>query len=123
MFLVDKKRAKTMRNALGKNASDIIKEDKYLPFFRSRQKKYPKEFEESVKLAKTKRNPYRYLSKIWAFRNIEKTLLFIGKILKLSWEKISENISNSISLLNVNKKKRQKILNEYGSHGFLTRKN
>ena len=52
MFLVDKKRAKTMRMALGNDASELIKDDKYLPFFRSRQKKYPKEFYMQLKRPK-----------------------------------------------------------------------
>lgn len=123
MFLVDAKRARTMRLALGKDASEIIKEDSYLPFFRSRQKKYPEEFEKSVQLAKKKRNPYRYLSKIWAFKNLEKTLTFIGKMLSKSVCQITKNISDITSLIKINPLGRAEILDLYKQHGFLVRKN
>lgn len=123
MFLVDAKRARTMRLALGKDASEIIKEDSYLPFFRSRQKKYPEEFEKSVQLAKKKRNPYRYLSKIWAFKNLEKTLTFIGKMLSKSVCQIAKNISDITSLIKINPLGRAEILDLYKQHGFLVRKN
>ena len=61
MFVVDNKRITTMRKHLGK-ASELIKDDAYLPMFRNRQKKYKQEFDESVEVARTKRDPERYLA-------------------------------------------------------------
>ena len=76
MFIVDNKRITTMRRHLGE-ASELIKDDAYLPMFRNRQKKYKQEFDESVKLAKTKRDPVRYFASVWSVKNLEQTLLWI----------------------------------------------
>ena len=76
MFVVDNKRIATMRKHLGK-ASELIKDDAYLPMFRNRQKKYKHEFNTSVEVAKTKRNPERYLASIWSLKNLEQSLLWM----------------------------------------------
>lgn len=76
MFVVDNKRIATMRKRLGK-ASELIKDDAYLPMFRNRQKKYKQEFDESVEVAKTKRDPERYLASIWSLKNLEQSLLWM----------------------------------------------
>ena len=72
MFVVDNKRITTMRKHLGK-ASELIKDDAYLPMFRNRQKKYKQEFDESVEVAKTK----RYLASVWSLKNLEQSLLWM----------------------------------------------
>lgn len=80
MFVVDNKRIATMRKHLGK-ASKLIKDDAYLPMFRSRQKKYKQEFDESVEVAKTKRDPERYLASVWSLKNLEQSLVWMrGRI-------------------------------------------
>lgn len=76
MFVVDNKRITTMRKNLGK-ASELIKDDAYLPMFRNRQKKYKQEFDESVEVAKTKRDPERYLASVWSLKNLEQSLLWM----------------------------------------------
>lgn len=76
MFIIDNKRIVTMRKHLGK-ASELIKDDAYLPMFRNRQKKYKQEFDESVEVAKKKRDPARYLASIWSVKNLEQTLLWM----------------------------------------------
>ncbi len=76
MFVVDNKRITTMRKRLGK-ASELIKDDAYLPMFRNRQKKYKQEFDESVEVAKTKRDPERYLASVWSLKNLEQSLLWM----------------------------------------------
>ena len=76
MFIIDNKRIVTMRKHLGE-ASELIKNDAYLPMFRNRQKKYKQEFDESVEVAKKKRDPARYLASIWSVKNLEQTLLWM----------------------------------------------
>ena len=76
MFVLDNKRITTMRKHLGE-ASELIKNDAYLPMFRNRQKKYKQEFDESVEVAKKKRDPARYLASIWSVKNLEQTLLWM----------------------------------------------
>ena len=76
MFIIDNKRIATMRKHLGE-ASELIKNDAYLPMFRNRQKKYKQEFDESVEVAKKKRDPARYLASIWSVKNLEQTLLWM----------------------------------------------
>ena len=65
-----------MRKHLGE-ASELIKNDAYLPMFRNRQKKYKQEFDKSVEVAKTKRDPERYLASVWSLKNLEQTLLWM----------------------------------------------
>lgn len=76
MFIIDNKRIVTMRKHLGE-ASELIKNDAYLPMFRNRQKKYKQEFDKSVEVAKTKRDPERYLASVWSLKNLEQTLLWM----------------------------------------------
>lgn len=73
MYKLDTKRVKTMRTRLG-DASALIKNDNYLPFFRSRQIKYPDEFKESVEQAKRKHNPSHWLASIWAGSKVAATV-------------------------------------------------
>ena len=86
---MSEKRIVTLRNRLGK-ASDLIKNDDFLPMFRNRQIHFKKEFEESVKLAKKKRNPEHYFASIWSCKSLEKTLEMIRKMIYRAIEKARE---------------------------------
>jgi hypothetical protein len=86
---MSEKRIVTLRNRLGK-ASDLIKNDDYLPMFRNRQIHFKKEFEESIKLAKKKRNPEHYFASIWSCKSLEKTLEMIRKMIYRAIEKARE---------------------------------
>ena len=90
---MSEKRIVTLRNRLGK-ASDLIKNDDYLPMFRNRQIRFKKEFEESVKLAKKKRNPEHYFSSIWSCKALKKTLEMIRKMIYRAIEKAREYQAN-----------------------------
>ena len=90
---MSEKRIVTLRNRLGK-ASDLIENDDYLPMFRNRQIHFKKEFEESVKLAKKKRNPEHYFSSIWSCRALKKTLEMIRKMIYRAIEKAREYQTN-----------------------------
>lgn len=76
MFIVDSKRINTMRLRLG-NASELVSDDNYLPMFRNRQKQYPEEFKEAVKIAKTKKSPSCYFATIWSSKNLKKSLKWL----------------------------------------------
>ena len=86
---MSEKRIVTLRNRLGK-ASDLIENDDYLPMFRNRQIHFKKEFEESIKLTKKKRNPEHYFASIWSCKSLEKTLEMIRKIIYRAIEKARE---------------------------------
>ena len=90
---MSEKRIETLRNRLGK-ASDLVKNDEYLPMFRNRQIHFKKEFEESVKLAKKKRNPEHYFASIWSCKSLEKTLETIRKMIYRAIEKAREYQAN-----------------------------
>ena len=90
---MSEKRIVTLRNRLGK-ASDLIKNDEFLPMFRNRQIHFKKEFEESVKLAKKKNNPEHYFASIWSCKSLEKTLEMIRKMIYLAIEKAREYQTN-----------------------------
>lgn len=89
MFILDQKRILTMRSRL-KEASDIIDDDRFLPMFRNRQKNYQEEFDQSVKLAKTKDNPQRYLARIWSKNNISKTLRWMRQMINRTKARLLE---------------------------------
>lgn len=90
---MSEKRIETLRNRLGK-ASGLIIDDDYLPMFRNRQIRFKKEFEESVKLAKKKRNPEHYFASIWSCKALEKTLEMIRKMIYRAVEKAREYQAN-----------------------------
>ena len=90
---MSEKRIVTLRNRLGK-ASDLIKNDEFLPMFRNRQIHFKKEFEESVKLAKKKNNPEHYFASIWSCKSLEKTLEMIRKMTYRAIEKAREYQTN-----------------------------
>lgn len=90
---MSEKRIVTLRNHLGK-ASDLIKNDEFLPMFRNRQIHFKKEFEESVKLAKKKRNPEHYFASIWSCKALKKTLEMIRKMIYRAIEKAREYRAN-----------------------------
>ena len=90
---MSEKRIKTLRNRLGK-ASDLVKNDEYLPMFRNRQIHFKKEFEESVKLAKKKNNPEHYFASIWSCKALKKTLEMIRKMIYRAIEKAREYQAN-----------------------------
>lgn len=90
---MSEKRIVTLRNRLGK-ASDLVKNDDFLPMFRNRQIHFKKEFEESVKLAKKKRNPEHYFASIWSCKSLEKTLEMIRKMIYRAIEKAREYQAN-----------------------------
>jgi hypothetical protein len=90
---MSEKRIVTLRNRLGK-ASDLIKNDEYLPMFRNRQIHFKKEFEESVKLVKKKNNPEHYFASIWSCKALKKTLEMIRKMIYRAIEKAREYQAN-----------------------------
>ena len=90
---MSEKRIVTLRNRLGK-ASDLVKNDEYLPMFRNRQIRFKKEFEESIKLAKKKRNPEHYFASIWSCKSLKKTLEMIRKMIYRAIEKAREYQAN-----------------------------
>lgn len=116
--MLDFKRIKTMRLRLGR-ASQIIKTDKFLPFFRNRQIRYPEEFEKSVEIASKKRDPQRYLATVWNESNIEKSIRWLRSLIadgaakanEFIWRKIKTKIKEEKKL--VQKENRQKILDLY----------
>lgn len=89
MFVLDARRIATMRERLGEDASSMI-EDKFLPMFRNRQKRFQAEFNESVKIAKNKNNPGRYLAAIWSCRNIEKSLKWLRGMINRAKTRLAE---------------------------------
>ena len=72
---LDNHRIRVMRQRLGK-ASALVKNDRYLPLFRNRQKNHPEEFEQSVEQALSGRvkNPSRWFAKIWAVSKLTETI-------------------------------------------------
>lgn len=110
--MLNNKRISVMRTRLGVRASRLIKNDKFLPMFRNRQIKYKKEFEESIKIAEKKQNPEHFFAKIWACKNIEKTLKLIRSIIYRAIEKVRE-LQESIKRA----KKEEDIKNNYNSSG------
>lgn len=90
---MSEKRIITLRNRLGK-ASDLVKNNEYLPMFRNRQIRFKKEFEESIKIAKKKRNPEHYFASIWSCKSLEKTLEMIRKMIYRAIEKAREYRAN-----------------------------
>lgn len=71
-------RVKTLRKRLGK-ASDLITNDAYLPMFRNRQIRYPKEFEESLIQAARKKDPKHWLAKVWSCQNMITSVKMLAK--------------------------------------------
>lgn len=71
-------RVKTLRKRLGK-ASALITNDAYLPMFRNRQIRYPKEFEESLIQAARKKDPKRWLAKVWSCANMIASVKMLAK--------------------------------------------
>lgn len=103
-------RIKTLRLRLG-DAADIIKSDNYLPMFRNRQINYPEEFNESVKQALRKKNPERWLAKVWACANIMSSLKMLRKyiakartVVAITAARMRESIANTqINISNLDK--------------------
>lgn len=108
---MSEKRIVTLRNHLGK-ASDLIENDDFLPMFRNRQIHFKKEFEESVKLAKKKRNPEHYFSSIWSCKSLKKTLEMIRRMIYRAIEKAREYQANIERM-----KTEEDIKNNYNSEG------
>ena len=80
--IVDAKRANTMRQRLGA-AAELVEDDRYLPMFRNRQKRFgDKLFELSVEIARGKRNPKAYFAKMWSKANLSKTIEILSYILE-----------------------------------------
>ncbi len=77
--MLEKSRA-TLIERLGE-AVDLIDDFNYLGMYRNRQIHYQKEFEFTIKLAKTKRSPKRFFASIWAKKNLKKTLDWIGQMI------------------------------------------
>ena len=86
---MEEERIITLRKRLGK-ASKLIRDDNFLPMFRNRQIRFQKEFEESVKIARKKRNPEHFFAVIWACRNVEDTLRMMRSIIYRAIEKTRE---------------------------------
>ena len=108
---MSEKRIVTLRNHLDK-ASDLIKNDDFLPMFRNRQIHFKKEFEESVKLAKKKRNPEHYFASIWSCKSLKKTLEMIRRMIYRAIEKAREYQANIERM-----KTEEDIKNNYNSEG------
>lgn len=87
-----RRRIDVMSKMLGE-AMVLIDNVKYLPMFRNRQKNYEEEFALSVEIAKTKRNPKRYFSKIWSNANIETTLAIMRKTINQLKAKAREAVA------------------------------
>lgn len=111
MFVLDAKRIATMRERLGEDASNMI-EDKFLPMFRNRQKRFQAEFDESVRVAKKKKNPGRYLATIWSSRNIEKSLEWLRGMINRAKSKLIE-LKHSLE----KKRLREKLEREFNPAG------
>lgn len=77
--MLEKSRA-TLIERLGE-AVDLIDDFNYLGMYRNRQIHYQKEFEFTIKLAKTKKNPQRFFAKIWSKANLKQTLDWIRQII------------------------------------------
>lgn len=108
---MSEKRIVTLRNRLDK-ASDLIKNDEFLPMFRNRQIHFKKEFEESVKLAKKKNNPEHYFASIWSCKALKKTLEMLRRMIYHAIEKAREYQAN-IELV----KTEEDIKNNYNPEG------
>ncbi len=108
---MSEKRIVTLRNHLGK-ASDLIENDDFLPMFRNRQIHFKKEFEESIKLAKKKRNPEHYFASIWSCKALKKTLEMIRRMIYRAIEKAREYQANIERM-----KTEEDIKNNYNSEG------
>ena len=108
---MSEKRIVTLRNHLGK-ASDLIENDDFLPMFRNRQIHFKKEFEESVKLAKKKRNPEHYFASIWSCKSLKKTLEMIRRMIYRAIKKAREYQANIERM-----KTEEDIKNNYNSEG------
>ena len=108
---MSEKRIVTLRNRLGK-ASDLIKNDEFLPMFRNRQIHFKKEFEESIKLAKKKNNPEHYFASIWSCKALKKTLETIREMIYRAIEKAREYQANIERV-----KAEEDIKNNYNSDG------
>lgn len=124
MFIVDDKRVTTMRTRLGQ-ASDLIDDDNYLPMFRNRQKEYPEEFKESLKIARKKKNPSHYFASIWSVKNLKQSLKWIRSIINRAKDAMLEK-RHQIELLkrerdikqNLNAAGRTKLKSLIGSELF-----
>lgn len=117
--MLDSKRIQTMRLRLGK-VSEMIKTDKFLPFFRNRQINHPEEFEKSVEIASRKRDPQRYLATVWKESNIEKSLRWLRSIIMDSVAKARElTYRKSVKILKqkeelyMNKENRRRLIKMY----------
>lgn len=81
IFKLDEKRKNTMRVRLGE-ACQFIDDERYLPMFRNRQKRFPEEFAKSIELAKKIKNgASKYFAHIWSSKNINKSLEILRSII------------------------------------------
>lgn len=111
MFIVDNRRIATMRELLGE-ASDLIKDDAYLPMFRNRQKNNPEEFQKSIEIAKTKKDPVRYFSTMWSPKKFKQTLICLRGMINRIMSKIAE-LRHQASL----RKEAERFKREYNVEG------
>lgn len=77
--MLEKSRA-TLIERLGE-AVDLIDDFNYLGMYRNRQIYYQKEFEFTVKLARTKQNPKRFFAAIWSKNNLRKTVDWVRQMI------------------------------------------
>ena len=81
IFKLDEKRKNTMRERLGE-ACQFIDDERYLPMFRNRQKRFPEEFAKSIELAKKIKNgASKYFAHIWSAKNLNKSLEILRSII------------------------------------------
>lgn len=85
--MVDSQREKTMRERLGDRASALVNNSQYLPMVRARQKAMdPEEFAAVVELAYRAEKPAHYFMSMLSKSNLERTLIYVRRILKRSVE-------------------------------------
>lgn len=87
--MINESRAALLRQRLGK-AAKLVDNDQFLPMFRNRQINHADIFEYSVKLAKEKRKPAAYFAKIWAKKNLEKTISWLKQSMARARARLAE---------------------------------
>lgn len=85
-----------MRDRLGKEASDLIDSDQYLPMYRNRQIHYPELFAFSVKLAqKAKTSKSGYFARMWSSKELTKSIEWLTKLMNLAQSKAAEMVRDT----------------------------
>ena len=84
IFKLDEKRKNTMKERLGE-ACQFIDDERYLPMFRNRQKRFPEEFAKSIELAKKIKNgASKYFAHIWSSKKINHLKFYVALLIVLN---------------------------------------